>query len=104
MGTELCSRSGAAPLSLGLGLGILGWGKKKREVSVFGAGMEAGLSARPALQLCCGRAPGFSLCPCELVHLLFCAASAAMSVVILHLDFGKLCAGLRGHPPLLPDS
>lgn len=71
---------------------------------MFGAGMKAGLSARPALQLGCGRVPGFSLCPCELVHLLFCAASAAMSVVILHLDFGKLCAGLRGHPPLLPDS
>lgn len=71
---------------------------------MFGAGMKSGLSARPALQLGCGRVPGFSLCPCELVHLLFCAASAAMSVVILHLDFGKLCAGLRGHPPLLPDS
>lgn len=59
MGTELRSRSRAARLSLGLGLGILAWGKKKkREGSVFGAGMEAGLSPRPALQLGCGRAPG----------------------------------------------
>lgn len=46
--------------------------------------------AKALVPLGCGKAPGFSLGPCELVHLLFCAAaSAAMSVVILHLDFGK---------------
>lgn len=47
---------------------------RKRKRSVFSAGMEAGRSARPALQLGCGKAPGFSLGPCELVHLLLCAA------------------------------
>lgn len=44
---------------------------RKRERSVFSAGMEAGRAGRPALQLGCGKAPGFSLRPCELVHLLF---------------------------------
>lgn len=34
---------------------------RKRERSVFGAGMEAGRSARPALQLGCGKAPGCSV-------------------------------------------
>jgi hypothetical protein len=72
---------------------------RERERSVFSAGTEAGRSARPARQLGCGKAPGFPLRPCELVHLLFCAASAAMSVVILHFDFVKLCAGLRYIPP-----
>lgn len=49
MGTELCSRSGAARLSLGLGLGILGWGKKKERRKRVRCGDEGRTkcSARP---------------------------------------------------------
>lgn len=53
---------------------------RKRERSVFSAGMEAGRTGRPAVQLGCGKAPGFSLGPCELVHLLFGAASVRCHV------------------------
>ena len=46
-------------------------------------------TANPRAKLARGKVPGFSE-----VHLLSCAASAAMSVVILHFSFCKLYAGL----------
>lgn len=90
MGTALCSPSRAAPRSLGLGLGT--WLGKKKQQTNQNKHVRCGDGgrAKALVPLGCGKAPGFSLGPCELVHLLFCAAaSAAMSVVILHLDFGK---------------
>lgn len=49
MGKELCSRSGAARLSLGLGLGILALGEKKREKEACSVrdGGRTKCSARP---------------------------------------------------------
>lgn len=47
---------------------------------------------------------GFLRGRCVSVHLLSCAASAAMTVVILPFSFGKLSAGLLVTFLLFPDS
>lgn len=54
-------------------------GEKKKSVSWGG---RAGGAPSPPSKLARGKVPGFSE-----VHLLSCAASAAMSVVILHFSF-----------------
>lgn len=102
MGTALCSRSGAARLVLGLGLGTLleneneacsvrGWRPDEQvgPPSNLAAGRRRVSPSVPASWFtCCSERP----------------PSAAMSVVILHFDFGKLCVGLRLDPPPFPDS
>lgn len=74
--------------------------EKKTNVCFVGA-VEPGETASPPAKLAGGKVPGFSE-----VHLLSCAASAAMSVVILHFSFGKLSAGLNVtfFPVLFSDS
>lgn len=97
------SRSGAAPLVLGLGLGTLleneneacsvrGWRPDEQvgPPSNLAAGRRRVSPSVPASWFtCCSERP----------------PSAAMSVVILHFDFGKLwCWFAFTSPPPLPDS
>lgn len=56
--------------------------KKKENECLFRGAVEPGGTASPPAKLARGKVPGFSE-----VHLLSCAASAAMSVVILHFSF-----------------
>lgn len=72
--------------------------RKEREQSVV---VEPGGAASPPSNL---EGAGFLRGRCVSVHLLSCAASAAMSVVILPFSFGKLSAGLLVTFLLFPDS
>lgn len=56
--------------------------KEEKKKSLFRGVVEPGGAASPPSKLARGKVPGFSE-----VHLLSCAASAAMSVVILHFSF-----------------
>lgn len=98
MGTALCSRSGAARLVLGLGLGTLleneneacsvrGWRPDEQvgPPSNLAAGRRRVSPSVPASWFtCCSERP----------------PSAAMSVVILHFDFGKLWCWFAFTSPL----
>lgn len=74
------SRPGAARLILAICLSPL-LRRRKKKCLCRGV-VEPGGAASPRSKLARGKVPGFSE-----VHLLSCAASAAMSVVILHFSF-----------------